>query len=117
MYSLPGARHDRLAENSPEARVAWQARQDALLDELSIRGIPAEVGSRGVARMPLKLRQFGMCMGFETPDPMETSAQLPAAGMLAAPSLDDAVLLFRPVLTLSDAEADAIVVAARKALG
>jgi len=46
MYSLPGARHDRLADNSPEARVAWQAREDAWLDELSLRGMPAEVGSR-----------------------------------------------------------------------
>jgi uncharacterized protein (DUF885 family) len=46
MYSLPGARHDRLADHSPEARAAWQAREDAWLEELSVRGMPAEVGSR-----------------------------------------------------------------------
>lgn len=45
-YSLPGARHDRLADNSPEALLAWQAREDAWLAELEARGMPAEVGSR-----------------------------------------------------------------------
>jgi hypothetical protein len=45
-YSLPDARHDRLTDNSPEARIAWQAREDAWLAELRIRGMPAEVGSR-----------------------------------------------------------------------
>ena len=46
MYSLPGARHDRLTDHSPEARAAWQAREDAWLAELDARGMPAEVGSR-----------------------------------------------------------------------
>ena len=46
LYSLPGARHDRLTDNSPEARAAWQAREDAWLAELSVRGMPVEVGSR-----------------------------------------------------------------------
>ena len=46
MYSLPGARHDRLTDNSPEARAAWQAREDAWLAELSAAGMPTEVGSR-----------------------------------------------------------------------
>lgn len=45
-YSLPGARHDRLSDNSPEARVAWQAKEDAWLAELNALGTPAEVGSR-----------------------------------------------------------------------
>lgn len=45
-YSLPDARHDRLTDNSPEARAAWQAREDAWLAELRAAGIPAEVGSR-----------------------------------------------------------------------
>jgi len=45
-YSLPDARHDRLTDNSPEARAAWQVREDAWLAELSARGMPAEVGSR-----------------------------------------------------------------------
>jgi uncharacterized protein (DUF885 family) len=44
--ALPDARHDRLTDNSPEARVAWQAREDAWLAELSGRGMPAQVGSR-----------------------------------------------------------------------
>ena len=28
-YSLPGARHDRLSDNSPQALTAWQSREDA----------------------------------------------------------------------------------------
>jgi uncharacterized protein (DUF885 family) len=46
MYSLPGARHDRLTDHSPESRAAWQAREDAWLAEIDARGMPAEVGSR-----------------------------------------------------------------------
>ena len=46
LYSLPGARHDRLTDHSPEARAAWQAREDAWLAELDARGMPAEVGGR-----------------------------------------------------------------------
>jgi uncharacterized protein (DUF885 family) len=45
-YSLPGARHDRLTDNSPQALAAWQAREDAWLAELRRAGPPAEVGSR-----------------------------------------------------------------------
>lgn len=45
-YSLPGARHDRLGDNSAEALAAWQAREDAWLAELDARGLPADVGSR-----------------------------------------------------------------------
>jgi uncharacterized protein (DUF885 family) len=45
-YSLPGARHDRLTDRSPQALAAWQAREDAWLAELDARGMPAEVGSR-----------------------------------------------------------------------
>lgn len=45
-YSLTGARHDRLADHSPEALAAWQAREDAWLAELDARGVPAQVGSR-----------------------------------------------------------------------
>ncbi len=45
-YSLPGARHDRLTDNSLEALAAWQARQDDWLQELDAIGAPAEVGSR-----------------------------------------------------------------------
>ncbi len=46
IYSLPGAHHDRLADNSPEALAAWQAREDAWLAELDAGGMPAAVGSR-----------------------------------------------------------------------
>jgi uncharacterized protein (DUF885 family) len=45
-YSLRDARHDRLTDNSPEARAAWEAREDAWLAELSAQGMPVEVGSR-----------------------------------------------------------------------
>ena len=46
MYSLPGARHDRLADNSPQAMAAWHAREDAWLAELDRAGAPPKVGSR-----------------------------------------------------------------------
>jgi uncharacterized protein (DUF885 family) len=46
VYSIPGARHDRLTDKSPQARAAWQAREDAWLAELGARGMPTEVGSR-----------------------------------------------------------------------
>jgi uncharacterized protein (DUF885 family) len=46
LYSLPGARHDRLPDNSLAALATWQAREDAWLAELGARGVPAEVGSR-----------------------------------------------------------------------
>jgi uncharacterized protein (DUF885 family) len=46
LYSLPGARHDRLTDNSAAARAAWQAREDAWLAELSAIGMPVDVGSR-----------------------------------------------------------------------
>jgi uncharacterized protein (DUF885 family) len=45
-YSLPGARHDRLLDNSLEAFTAWQQREDAWLAELDPIGTPAEIGSR-----------------------------------------------------------------------
>jgi uncharacterized protein (DUF885 family) len=45
-YSIQGARHDRLFDNSPQALAAWEAREDAWLDELETIGEPAAVGSR-----------------------------------------------------------------------
>lgn len=45
-YSLPGARHDRLFDNSPQALTAWQSREDAWLQELERVGSPQLVGSR-----------------------------------------------------------------------
>ncbi|HEX9814380.1 MAG TPA: DUF885 domain-containing protein [Myxococcota bacterium] len=45
-YSIPGARHDRLTDNSLEALAAWQQREDAWLAELEQIGMPTEIGSR-----------------------------------------------------------------------
>ena len=45
-YSIEGARHDRLFDNSPEASAAWQASEDAWLAELEAIGKPQRVGSR-----------------------------------------------------------------------
>lgn len=45
-YGIAGARHDRLTDNSPEALAAWNAREDAWLQELETIGPPGEVGSR-----------------------------------------------------------------------
>jgi uncharacterized protein (DUF885 family) len=45
-YSLPGARHDRLTDNTLPALAAWQAREDAWLAELEAMEAPAEIGSR-----------------------------------------------------------------------
>jgi len=45
-YSIEGARHDRLFDNSPQALTAWQAREDAWLEELDAIGEPTDVGSR-----------------------------------------------------------------------
>lgn len=45
-YSLPGARHDRLFDNSPEALAAWQLREDQWLAELQAIGAPVETGTR-----------------------------------------------------------------------
>lgn len=45
-YSLPGARHDRLLDNSLEALAAWQLKEDEWLTELDTIGPPPEVGTR-----------------------------------------------------------------------
>lgn len=45
-YSIEGARHDRLSDNSLEALRKWQARQDAWLAELNSIDTPTETGSR-----------------------------------------------------------------------
>ena len=45
-YSIPGARHDRLTDNSLEALAAWQQREDAWLAELDRIGAPGEIGGR-----------------------------------------------------------------------
>lgn len=45
-YSLPGARHDDLTDNSMGALAAWQTREDAWLRELGEIGAPTDIGSR-----------------------------------------------------------------------
>lgn len=45
-YSLPGAAHDDVFDNSPEAKIAWESKVDAWLAELSKIGAPRDVGSR-----------------------------------------------------------------------
>ena len=45
-YSIEGARHDRLFDNSLEALDDWRAREDAWLAELDAIGEPADIGSR-----------------------------------------------------------------------
>jgi uncharacterized protein (DUF885 family) len=45
-FALPGARHDRLTDNTLAAVAAWRAREDAWLAELDRIGPPPEVGSR-----------------------------------------------------------------------
>jgi uncharacterized protein (DUF885 family) len=45
-YSIEGARHDRLFDNSLAALADWQAREDAWLAELEAIGQPDEIGSR-----------------------------------------------------------------------
>jgi len=45
-YSIEGARHDRLFDNSLEALTEWHAREDAWLAELNSTSAPGDVGSR-----------------------------------------------------------------------
>jgi uncharacterized protein (DUF885 family) len=45
-YSIEGARHDRLFDNSLHALSKWQAREDVWLAELDAIGEPIDVGSR-----------------------------------------------------------------------
>lgn len=45
-YSIAGARHDRLFDNSLQALAEWQTREDLWLAELDAIGEPTEVGSR-----------------------------------------------------------------------
>ena len=45
-YSIEGARHDRLYDNSLEALAGWEAREDAWLAALNEIGSPEDVGGR-----------------------------------------------------------------------
>ena len=45
-YSIEGARHDRLFDNSLDALDDWRAREDAWLAELDAIGEPTDIGSR-----------------------------------------------------------------------
>ena len=72
--------------------------------------------AKGFEKLPLKVTQHGLCMGLRTADPKAVSAKLVANGVLAVPSFDDEVVPFRPVLTLSDKDADEIIERVTKAL-
>ena len=45
-YSIPGALHDDLFDNTPEAKLAWESKVDGWLAELNEIGAPKDVGSR-----------------------------------------------------------------------
>jgi uncharacterized protein (DUF885 family) len=45
-FSIEGAQHDRLFDNSLEAQSAWEAREDDWLARLNAIGSPADIGSR-----------------------------------------------------------------------
>jgi uncharacterized protein (DUF885 family) len=45
-YSIEGARHDRLFDNTLEAQAAWETREDDWLARLEAIGSPGEIGSR-----------------------------------------------------------------------
>jgi len=45
-YSLPGARHDGLFDNSLSALETWRGREDEWLEELGSISAPGEIGSR-----------------------------------------------------------------------
>ena len=45
-YSIEGARHDRLPDNSLSGIAAWQQKEDMWLARLKLIGAPAEIGSR-----------------------------------------------------------------------
>src|SRR5215510_10505679 len=48
LYGVPGRRHDRLADNSLEAQRAWEAREDAWLDDLK------SIDPAAIAAAPLR---------------------------------------------------------------
>jgi uncharacterized protein (DUF885 family) len=45
-YSLPGASHDDLFDNSPDAKLEWESKVDGWLAEFREIGAPKDVGSR-----------------------------------------------------------------------
>lgn len=45
-YSIEGARHDRLPDNSLAGMTAWQAKEDEWVARLALVEVPAEIGSR-----------------------------------------------------------------------
>ncbi|MFJ3693629.1 aminotransferase class III-fold pyridoxal phosphate-dependent enzyme [Streptomyces sp. NPDC090052] len=71
----------------------------------------------GFADAPFAFSQIGTNMGLRTATPLATAVRLLEAGVLVIPSGSDLVVPFRPVLTLSDEEADSIIALVRHALG
>lgn len=75
--------------------------------------------ARGFAGAPFPLNQIGLCMGIGTgnQDPIAVASALAAAGVFAVPSLNAPVVVFRPILTISDKDADDIIQRVRGVLG
>jgi len=81
-----------------------------------VRSLSARFG-KGFAGAPFKVTRLGLCMGIRTSDPLGTSSKLVKHGVFTVPSFDDTVVPFRPPMTLSDRDANAIIAAVRGALG
>ena len=77
-YSIEGARHDRLFDNSLAALSAWQAREDAWLAELDGLGEPTDVGSRDWVSFGILREQKLLfpCMSIENPPPHQKTNEL-----------------------------------------
>ncbi len=64
---------------------------------------------KGFDGLPIEYSHIGLCMGLRTADPFQLSAKLLSLGVLAVPSFVDNVVPFRPILTLTDKDADEII--------
>jgi|CXWL01.1.fsa_nt_gi acetylornithine aminotransferase len=64
---------------------------------------------RGFSGAPWGFDQVGLNLGIHSTDPYKTAAMLTQAGVFCIPSPVAPVVPFRPVLTLSDADADEII--------
>lgn len=71
----------------------------------------------GFAGAPFNYTELGLNMGIRTDDPMGTANKLLEQGIFVVPSFDDLVVPFRPILTMSDDDADQIIAAVRQVLG
>lgn len=77
----------------------------------------AERFTRGFANAPFKVTQTGLCIGLWTGDSLAASAALANNGVLTIPTGEAPALPFRPILTISDDEADEIIAIVRETFG